>query len=200
MGLQAIHLTAVSPLVVSPPSKNFKQAKGWAMPSSTLFLQNPGKQKYNIAIRAKLSNGMANWVQVNRSVLANAVVVGALSLSISICGLGKATAKEGVNKPEMLPKEFTPLIDVAGYLSPSQESRMIEAIYNLEKDTGFKLRVLAQNYPETPGLAVRDFWQVDDNTIVFVADPTFGRGCIHRSCSFSNQQLLEGTSRSKCLL
>ncbi|XP_057832981.2 thylakoid lumenal 15.0 kDa protein 2, chloroplastic isoform X2 [Cryptomeria japonica] len=151
MGLQAIHLTAVSPLVVSPPSKNFKQAKGWAMPSSTLFLQNPGKQKYNIAIRAKLSNGMANWVQVNRSVLANAVVVGALSLSISICGLGKATAKEGVNKPEMLPKEFTPLIDVAGYLSPSQESRMIEAIYNLEKDTGFKLRVLAQNYPETPG-------------------------------------------------
>ncbi|XP_057832983.2 thylakoid lumenal 15.0 kDa protein 2, chloroplastic isoform X4 [Cryptomeria japonica] len=91
-----------------------------------------------------------------------------------LSGLGKATAKEGVNKPEMLPKEFTPLIDVAGYLSPSQESRMIEAIYNLEKDTGFKLRVLAQNYPETPGLAVRDFWQVDDNTIVFVADPTFG--------------------------
>lgn len=32
-----------------------------------------------------------------------------------------------------------------------QEKRLAEEIADIEKDTGFKLRVLAQNYPETPG-------------------------------------------------
>lgn len=98
----------------------------------------------------------------------------ALGLSLSVGGVGIAEAKVGVNKPELLPKEFSPVIDVAGFLTPGQEKRLSQEIDNLEKDTGFKLRVLAQNYPDTPGLAIKDFWQVDDTTIVFVADPTFG--------------------------
>ncbi|KAK3000562.1 hypothetical protein RJ639_020962 [Escallonia herrerae] len=89
-------------------------------------------------------------------------------------GGGFAEAKVGVNKPDLLPKEFTTVINVAGFLSDGQEKRLAQKIAAIEKDTGFKLRVLAQNYPDTPGLAIKDFWQVDDRTIVFVADPTFG--------------------------
>ncbi|KAJ8623645.1 hypothetical protein MRB53_032175 [Persea americana] len=98
----------------------------------------------------------------------------ALALGLSVTGLGNADGKVGVNKPELLPKEFSPVIDVAGFLSAGQEQRLAQEIADLEKDTGFKLRILAQNYPDTPGLAIKDFWQVDDRTIVFVADPTFG--------------------------
>lgn len=149
----------------------FVDGKGGIGPSSLQFSRRNALQ---IGVRAHIGSAIGNWVSANRYILANAVIVGTLSLSISFCGFGGAYAKEGVNKPELLPLEFTPLIDVAGFLSPGQESRIIKEITDLEKDTGFKLRVLAQNYPETPGLAVRDFWQVDDNTVVFVADPTFG--------------------------
>ncbi|KAK8468068.1 hypothetical protein PHAVU_007G219800 [Phaseolus vulgaris] len=100
---------------------------------------------------------------------------GALSLGVLFGGIGVAeAAKVGVNKPELLPKEFRTVIDVAGFLSDGQEKRLAAEIDALEADTGFKLRVLAQNYPDTPGLAVKDFWRVDDRTVVFVADPTFG--------------------------
>ncbi|KAF7804429.1 thylakoid lumenal 15.0 kDa protein 2, chloroplastic [Senna tora] len=104
----------------------------------------------------------------------NFVLSGALTLGLFFGEIGVAEAKVGVNKPQLLPKEFSTVIDVAGFLSDGQERRLAEEIAALEKDTGFKLRVLAQNYPETPGLAIKDFWQVDDRTIVFVADPTFG--------------------------
>ncbi|KAM3288167.1 thylakoid lumenal 15.0 kDa protein 2, chloroplastic [Capsicum chacoense] len=104
----------------------------------------------------------------------NFLLSGSLALALSLTGVGVAEGKVGVNKPELLPKEFTPVIDVAGFLSDGQEKRLAQEITDIEKDTGFKLRVLAQNYPDTPGLAIKDFWQVDDRTIVFVADPTFG--------------------------
>ena len=82
---------------------------------------------------------------------------------------------EGVNNPQMLPPgPPVEVLDVAGYLTKGEVSRLTSEVRNLEKDTGIKLRVLAQAYPNTPGLAVKDYWNVDDDTVVFVADPGLG--------------------------
>jgi hypothetical protein len=66
------------------------------------------------------------------------------------------------------------VIDVAGFLSEGEEARIAQRAADLERDVGIKLRVLAQNYPETPGLAIREYWGVDADTVVFVADPSLG--------------------------
>ncbi|KAI4987983.1 hypothetical protein ZWY2020_029613 [Hordeum vulgare] len=88
-----------------------------------------------------------------------AAVSGALALTLSFSYfVGMANAKAGVNKPELLPKEFTTVIDVAGFLSSGQENRIRQEIEDLEKDTGYKLRVLAQNYPDKPGCYADALW------------------------------------------
>ncbi|MEW5303892.1 MAG: hypothetical protein WDW36_006543 [Sanguina aurantia] len=69
---------------------------------------------------------------------------------------------------------MTSVIDVAGFLTPSEEKVIQAEADGIERDLGFKLRVLVQNYPETPGKAIAKYWGVDDRTIVLVADPTFG--------------------------
>ncbi|KMZ67658.1 Thylakoid lumenal 15.0 kDa protein 2, chloroplastic [Zostera marina] len=118
--------------------------------------------------------GFRKWIGESVSKSAKLAFSSAFALSLLMSGIDYADAKDGVNKPDWLPKEFTTVIDVAGFLSSGQENRLIQEIASLEKDTGYKLRILAQNFPETPGLAIKDFWKVDDKTIVFVADPTFG--------------------------
>ncbi|KAL5539894.1 hypothetical protein UlMin_042929 [Ulmus minor] len=127
------------------------------------FFKNQRQTKSNPSFFTDFGSKSLSWA-----------LSGAISLGLSLAVAGCVEAKQGVNKPELLPKEFTTVIDVAGFLSDGQERRLAQEIADIEKDTGFKLRVLAQNYPDTPGLAIRDFWQVDDRTIVFVADPTFG--------------------------
>ena len=63
-----------------------------------------------------------------------------------------------------------PLIDVANFLTKGQEKKVVTDLTDLEKRTGYKLRVLCQSYPNTPGLAIKNYWGVDDNTVVLVVD------------------------------
>mmetsp|Transcript_19703 Transcript_19703/g.19803 ORF Transcript_19703/g.19803 Transcript_19703/m.19803 type:complete len:238 (+) Transcript_19703:53-766(+) len=95
----------------------------------------------------------------------------ATSAAILISSSQLAIARpEGVNRPDLLPQEQTSLIDVANFLSKGQEKRVKDSLAELEKETGYKLRVLCQSYPNTPGLAIKDYWGVDENTIVMVID------------------------------
>mmetsp|Transcript_17176 Transcript_17176/g.39488 ORF Transcript_17176/g.39488 Transcript_17176/m.39488 type:complete len:237 (-) Transcript_17176:580-1290(-) len=97
-----------------------------------------------------------------------------------------ATARlEAVNRPDLLPSEpGLNVIQTEKFLTSGQAKRLDKMMATLEKDTGFRLRVLCQNYPNTPGLAIRDYWslgkedQKDDKYIVLVVDQFGGRGNI----------------------
>ncbi|XP_073062874.1 thylakoid lumenal 15.0 kDa protein 2, chloroplastic isoform X2 [Primulina eburnea] len=103
------------------------------------------------SLSCNIKQQIPKWVPRIPPKSLNFLLSGSLALSLSLTGVGFADGKVGVNKPELLPNVFTTVIDVAGFLSDGQKNRIALEIDALEKDTGYKLRVLAQNYPNTPG-------------------------------------------------
>jgi energy-converting hydrogenase Eha subunit A len=83
-----------------------------------------------------------------------------------------APAAWAVNNPELLPDLKTPVVDLANYLPTLQEESLIEDLESFEVETGWKMRVLTQ-YDRSPGRAVKNYWGLDDKSILLVAD---GRG------------------------
>lgn len=77
------------------------------------------------------------------------------------------------NNPDLLPDTPTPIIDLAKSLTSVQEERLAQELSQFEAETGWKLRVLTQ-YDRTPGLAVKDFWGLDDKSVLLVADSRGG--------------------------
>jgi hypothetical protein len=83
------------------------------------------------------------------------------------------TAAYAYEDPSLLPDEPTLIIDLAKSLTAVQEDNLSQQLETLEADTGWKLRVLTQ-YDRTPGRAVKDFWGLDNHSVMLVADPRGG--------------------------
>lgn len=117
-----------------------------------------------------------------RNVLAT--FTAAAAASVLTIDVPAASARlEAVNNPALLPSEAgLNVIQVEKFLTKGQEKRINDLLGKLEKDTGFRVKVLCQAYPKTPGLAIRDYWdlgkedQKDDKYIVLVVDQFGGKG------------------------
>jgi hypothetical protein len=91
---------------------------------------------------------------------------------VLVLGLAAGPAAAADN-PELLPDHPTPVIDLARSFTDSQRASLEQHLSQVEADSGWKLRVLTQ-YERTPGLAVRDFWNLDERSLLLVADPRGG--------------------------
>ena len=65
------------------------------------------------------------------------------------------------------------MIDLARAFSDNQRAGLEQSLDQFEANTGWKLRVLTQ-YERTPGLAIREFWGLDERSLLLVADPRGG--------------------------
>jgi hypothetical protein len=78
-----------------------------------------------------------------------------------------------LDNPELLPDHDTTVIDLARVLTDSQRANLEQQLEQFEAANGWKLRVLTQ-FDQTPGLAVRDYWKLDERSLLLVADPRGG--------------------------
>jgi uncharacterized membrane protein YgcG len=90
---------------------------------------------------------------------------------------------EPIDKPNLLPNERgLNVIQTEKFLTAGQAKRLDQLLSSLERDTGYRVRVLCQAYPNTPGLAIRDYWdlgketQKDDKYVVLIVDQFGGKG------------------------
>lgn len=84
-----------------------------------------------------------------------------------------APAAHAYDNPDLLPDRFTPVIDLADSLTDIQQQELEEQLSTFESETGWKLRVLTQ-FDRTPGRAVKEYWGLDDRSVMLVADPRGG--------------------------
>ena len=94
-------------------------------------------------------------------------------LAMLVVSVTAAAPARAYDNPDLLPDHPTPVIDLARAFSDIQRASLEESLNRVEDTTGWKLRVLTQ-YERTPGLAVREFWGLDERSLLLVADPRGG--------------------------
>ena len=95
------------------------------------------------------------------------------ALLVLVISLGITDPAAAYDNPDLLPDHPTPVIDLAKIFSDQQRASLEDSLNTVESETGWKLRVLTQ-YEQTPGLAVREFWGLDESSLLVVADPRGG--------------------------
>ncbi len=74
----------------------------------------------------------------------------------------------GVAQAEVvLPQPPVPVVDFGNQLSTAQRQLLATKLMALERDSGFKVRVLTQKL-DSPGRAVRAYWGLDERSILVV--------------------------------
>ena len=99
------------------------------------------------------------------------VSLAAFFLAVSVWAI--APVAQAFDNPDLLPNTQTPIIDLANFLPALQEEALVKDIENFETETGWKLRVLTQ-YDRTPGRAVKDYWGLNDKSVLLIADSRGG--------------------------
>jgi hypothetical protein len=84
-----------------------------------------------------------------------------------------APSAQAFNNPDLLPDQPTNVIDLAKLLTEAQEQKLSQDLADFEAETGWKLRVLTQ-FDRTPGTAVKEFWGLNDKSVMLVADQRGG--------------------------
>ncbi len=96
-----------------------------------------------------------------------------LGIFLSLIILFLNSPSFAISNPDLLPKEETPIIDLAKTLSPNQRKNLEEKLNKFELESGWKIKYLSQ-FESSPGLAIKDFWNLDETSLLVIADPRGG--------------------------
>jgi hypothetical protein len=101
------------------------------------------------------------------------LATGCIAWMICLLTWAIASPAYAYDNPDLLPDTPTNVIDLADSLASIQQEQLDRDLSQFEQETGWKLRVLTQ-FDRTPGRAVKDFWGLDDHSVLLVADPRGG--------------------------